>query len=68
MFDANQLKKFWRRGGIPQIKWRKNLGGPRNSFSGCPHKPFVDFGFEGGQHDDVASIDNHVAFIYLNIL
>ena len=47
MFDANQLKKFWRRGGIPQIKWRKNLGGPRNSFSGCPHKPFVDFGFEG---------------------
>ncbi|MEL7146869.1 MAG: succinylglutamate desuccinylase/aspartoacylase family protein, partial [Bacteroidota bacterium] len=26
---------------------------------------YVSFGFEAGQHDDLASIENHVSFIYL---
>ena len=29
---------------------------------------YVSFGFEGGQHDDLASIENHVAFIYLSLV
>ena len=29
---------------------------------------YVAFGFEGGQHDDLSSIENHVAFIYLSLL
>ncbi len=29
---------------------------------------YVAFGFEGGQHDDMASIENHVAFIYLSLV
>ncbi len=29
---------------------------------------YVAFGFEAGQHDDMASIDNNVAFIYLSMV
>ncbi|MBV1923794.1 MAG: succinylglutamate desuccinylase/aspartoacylase family protein [Flavobacteriaceae bacterium] len=29
---------------------------------------YVAFGFEGGQHDDLASIENHEAFIYLSLV
>ena len=29
---------------------------------------YVAFGFEGGQHHDDSSIDNHVAFIYLSLV
>jgi hypothetical protein len=29
---------------------------------------YVSFGFEGGQHDDIDSIKNHKAFIYLTLL
>lgn len=29
---------------------------------------FVSFGFEGGQHDSLASIENHEAFIYLSLV
>ncbi|MDH4297984.1 MAG: succinylglutamate desuccinylase/aspartoacylase family protein [Cyclobacteriaceae bacterium] len=29
---------------------------------------FVAFGFEGGQHDDLSSIENHISFIYLSLL
>ncbi len=29
---------------------------------------FVSFGFEGGQHDDPAAIENHIAFIYLSLV
>lgn len=29
---------------------------------------YVAFGFEGGQHDDLSSIENHIAFIYLSLL
>ena len=29
---------------------------------------YVAFGFEGGQHDDPASINNHIAFIYLSLV
>lgn len=28
---------------------------------------FVAFGFEGGQHDDLSSIENHISFIYLSL-
>jgi len=28
---------------------------------------YVAFGFEGGQHDDLSSIENHIAFIYLTL-
>lgn len=28
---------------------------------------YVAFGYEGGQHDDLAAIENHVAFIYLTL-
>ena len=29
---------------------------------------YVAFGFEGGQHDDLSSIENHEAFIYLSLV
>lgn len=29
---------------------------------------YVAFGFEGGQHDDLTSIENHEAFIYLSLV
>ncbi len=29
---------------------------------------YVAFGFEAGQHDDLSSIENHIAFIYLSLL
>ena len=29
---------------------------------------YVSFGFEGGQHDSLSSIDNHEAFIYLTLV
>lgn len=29
---------------------------------------YVSFGFEGGQHDDLASIENHKAFVYLSLV
>lgn len=29
---------------------------------------YIAFGFEGGQHDDPASIHNHIAFIYLSLV
>jgi len=28
---------------------------------------YVAFGFEGGQHDDLSAIENHIAFIYLTL-
>jgi len=31
-------------------------------------KGYVAFGFEGGQHDDPSSIDNHIAFIKLSLV
>jgi hypothetical protein len=29
---------------------------------------YVAFGFEGGQHDDLSSIENHIAFVYLTMV
>ncbi len=29
---------------------------------------YVSFGFESGQHDDISSIENHVAFTYLSMV
>lgn len=29
---------------------------------------YIAFGFEGGQHEDPTSIDNHIAFIYLSLV
>ena len=29
---------------------------------------YVSFGFEGGQHDGMYSIDNHIAFIYITLV
>ncbi|PKV51860.1 succinylglutamate desuccinylase [Aquimarina sp. MAR_2010_214] len=29
---------------------------------------YVSFGFEGGQHDDIAAIQNHISFIYLTMV
>lgn len=29
---------------------------------------YVAFGFEGGQHDDISSIENHMAFVYLSLV
>jgi len=29
---------------------------------------YVAFGFEGGQHDDISAIENHIAFIYLSLI
>jgi predicted deacylase len=29
---------------------------------------YVAFGFEGGQHDDLSSIENHIAFVYLSLV
>ncbi len=29
---------------------------------------YIAFGFEGGQHEDPAAIDNHIAFIYLSLV
>jgi hypothetical protein len=29
---------------------------------------YVSFGYEAGQHDDIASLENQIAFIYLSIV
>lgn len=29
---------------------------------------YVSFGFESGQHDEISSIENHVAFVYLSLV
>lgn len=39
----------------PLLSWVNELG-------------YVAFGFEGGQHDDIKSIENHVAFTYLSLV
>ena len=42
------------------------LSGPLLSY--INEMGYVSFGFEGGQHDDVASVHNHEAFIYLSLV
>jgi hypothetical protein len=42
------------------------LEGPLLSF--VNELGYVAFGFEGGQHEDVSSIENHKAFVYLSLV
>jgi hypothetical protein len=44
----------------------EHLDGPLLSY--INELGYIAFGYEGGQHDDLASIENHIAFIYLSLV
>jgi succinylglutamate desuccinylase len=65
--DSLLNRKFTQQYPVPMILGIEEfLDGPLLSY--INELGYVAFGFEGGQHDDIASIDNHVAFIYLSIV
>ncbi len=65
--DSLLNRKFTQQYPVPMIFGIEEfLDGPLLSY--INELGYVAFGFEGGQHDDVAPIDNHVAFIYLSIV
>jgi hypothetical protein len=44
----------------------EHLDGPLLSY--INELGYIAFGYEGGQHDDLSSIENHIAFIYLSLV
>jgi predicted deacylase len=65
--DSLLNRKFTKQYPAPIILGiEEYLDGPLLSY--VNEKGYVAFGFEGGQHDDLASIENHAAFIYLSLV
>lgn len=65
--DSLLNRKFTTQYPVPLILGiEEYLEGPFLSF--INELGYVAFGFEGGQHDDLASIENHEAFIYLSLV
>jgi succinylglutamate desuccinylase len=64
--DSLINRKFTRHYPAPQIYGLEEyLEGPLLSY--LNEQGYVSFGFEGGQHDDIQSIESHEEFIYLSL-
>ena len=65
--DSMLNRKFTKQYPVPIILGiEEYLDGPLLSY--VNKLGYVAFGYEGGQHDDLAAIENHVAFIYLSLV
>lgn len=65
--DSLLNRKFTKQYPVPLVLGiEEYLEGPLLSY--INELGYVAFGFEGGQHDDLSSIENHIAFIYLSLL
>ena len=65
--DSLLNRKFTRQYPVPLILGiEEYLNGPPLSY--INELGYVSFGFEGGQHDELSSIENHKAFIYLSLI
>jgi predicted deacylase len=59
-------RKFTKQYPVPMILGiEEYLDGPLLSY--INELGYVAFGYEAGQHDDLASIENHIAFVYLTL-
>ena len=64
--DSLVNRKFTEQYPLPMILGiEEYLEGPLLSY--INELGYVAFGYEAGQHDDLASIENHIAFIYLTL-
>lgn len=65
--DSLLNRKFTRQYPVPMILGiEEYLEGPLLSY--INELGYVAFGYESGQHDDIASIHDHIAFIYLTLV
>ncbi|WP_024772371.1 succinylglutamate desuccinylase/aspartoacylase family protein [Aquimarina macrocephali] len=65
--DSLLNRKYTMQYPIPMILGiEEYLDGPLLSY--INELGYVSFGFEGGQHDDPAAIQNHISFIYLTMI
>lgn len=65
--DSLLNRKYTQKFPVPMILGiEEYLDGPLLSY--INELGYVAFGFEGGQHDDLASIRNHEAFVYLSLV
>ncbi len=65
--DSLLNRKFTMQYPLPMILGiEEYLEGPLLSY--INELGYVAFGFEAGQHDDIASIQNHISFIYLTLV
>jgi hypothetical protein len=65
--DSLLNRKFTQQYPVPMILGIEEfLDGPLLSY--INELGYVAFGYEGGQHDTLESINNHIAFIYLSIV
>ena len=65
--DSLLNRKFTKQYPVPLVLGiEEYLDGPLLSY--INELGYVAFGFEGGQHDELSSIENHIAFIYLSLL
>ena len=65
--DSLLNRKFTKQFPVPIILGiEEHLDGPLLSY--INELGYIAFGYEGGQHDDLASIENHIAFIYLSLV
>ena len=64
--DSLLNRKYAMQYPVPMILGvEEYIEGPLLSY--LNERGYVSFGFEGGQHDSKAAIDNHIAFIYLTL-
>lgn len=65
--DSLLNRRFTQQYPIPKILGIEEfLEGPLLSY--VNELGYIAFGYEGGQHDSLASIENHIAFIYLSFV
>jgi len=65
--DSLLNRKFTQQYPVPMILGiEEYLDGPILSY--INELGYVSFGFESGQHDDLSSINNHIAFTYLSLV
>jgi hypothetical protein len=65
--DSLLNRKFTKQFPVPIVLGiEEHLDGPLLSY--INELGYIAFGYEAGQHDDLASIENHIAFIYLSLV
>jgi len=65
--DSLLNRKFTKQYPVPIVLGiEEHLDGPLLSY--INELGYVAFGYEGGQHDDLSSIENQIAFIYLSLV
>ncbi len=65
--DSLLNRKYTKQYPVPIVLGiEEHLDGPLLSY--INELGYVAFGYEGGQHDDLSSIENHIAFIYLSLV